>query len=354
MTYEGHEVFIQRCIQLAKLGLGHVAPNPMVGAVLVHHGKIIGEGYHQRYGESHAEVNAIQNADGNILQESTLYVNLEPCSHFGKTPPCADLIIEKKIPKVVIGCKDPYKEVAGRGIKKLETAGIEVILNVCENESMELNKRFFTAVLKNRPYIILKYAQTTDGYLGRDLEDAESSKQISNEFSRRLTHKWRSEESGILVGTNTALLDNPMLNTRLVNGRNPVRIAFDKDNKIPSSYLLLDGSQKTIVFNQKKIQPDSESTRFIAADFHSPGFLEEILKILLNQNIQSILVEGGANTLQKLYDSGLWDEARIFTSPVSWGRGVEVPVMSNSTMIEEKQIHTDTLTIFKNNKALWS
>jgi diaminohydroxyphosphoribosylaminopyrimidine deaminase/5-amino-6-(5-phosphoribosylamino)uracil reductase len=351
MTNNPHDIFMQRCIQLAKSGLGHVAPNPMVGAVLVHNAKIIGEGYHHKYGEAHAEVNAIGNIDETILKEATLYVSLEPCTHFGKTPPCTDLIISKGIKKVVVGCIDPYVEVAGKGIEKMKAHGIEVITEVCEQECIELNKRFFTAIEKKRPYIILKYAQTADGFIGIK-PGSDTSRQISNAFSQRLTHKWRTEESGILIGTNTALLDNPELNARFYGDKNPIRIVFDKDLKISPTHHLFDGKQTTIVFTESETQSSNTNIVFIKLDFNASSFLREVLKNLLSLHIQSILIEGGTITLQQFINAGLWDEARVFTAPVTWGKGTKAPnLCGDFSLIEEDKIASDTLTIYKNMKA---
>ena len=349
------EIFMQRCIQLAKPGLGYVAPNPMVGSVLVLNHKIISEGYHQKFGEAHAEVNAIRKVEDALLCDCTLYVNLEPCSHFGKTPPCADLIIEKKIRKVVIGCADPFKEVAGKGIERLKANGVEVISDICKVECIELNKRFFTAIEKKRPYIILKYAQTDDGFIGIDSVTAtatNSSKQISNQYAQRLTHRWRSEEAAILVGTITAIEDNPQLNVRLYGNNNPVRIVFDRELEIPTTHHLFDGTQKTIIFNQKEMKLSNPTKQFIKADFHSSTFLEDMLKTLLAYDIQSVLVEGGAVTLQTFINAGLWDEARVFTAAKIWGNGIKAPSLSHGAiLIHEEKIHTDTLITYKNSTA---
>ncbi len=348
-----HAQFMQRCIQLAKLGLGNVAPNPMVGAVIELNGKIIGEGYHHQFGAAHAEVNAINSTDEALLKDGTLYVNLEPCSHFGKTPPCADLIIEKGIKRVVIGCLDPFKEVAGRGIATLKAHGVDVILDVCKEQCLELNKRFITSLEKKRPYIILKYAQTADGYIGLDAtHDISTSRQISRRESQQLTHRWRSEESAILVGTNTALLDNPKLNTRFFGGNNPTRILLDKDLKVPFSNNIYDTTQNTIVFTQKNKSTRILNCTFLEIDFNAPAFLKEMLEIVLENNLQSIIIEGGAATLQSFYDANLWDESRIFTSTTSWGKGIKSPLQAkDAKIISEEKIATDTLTIYKNTTA---
>src|SRR5258706_6298419 len=262
---------MRRCLELATLGAGNVAPNPMVGAVLVYHGRIIGEGYHQKYGEAHAEPNSIASVkeeDRKLISQSTMYVSLEPCVHFGKTPPCADLIIKHKIPKVVIGCRDPFKEVNGRGIEKLKAAGVETEPGVLEKECKELNKRFFTFHTKHRPYIILKWAQTANGKMSGQGRDR---LYISNEFTNRLVHKWRSEEAAILVGTNTALLDDPQLTTRLWTGNNLVRMVIDMDLKLPSSLRLFDDEASTIIFNT--IKHDLKEEAFIPS---TPGKAETV------------------------------------------------------------------------------
>ncbi len=344
--------FMQRCIQLAELGIGHVAPNPLVGAVLVHNNKIVGEGYHHQFGKAHAEVNAINKVDDELLKDCTLYVNLEPCSHFGKTPPCTDLIIEKKIKRVVIGCIDPYKEVSGRGIEKLKSNGVEVIKDICLEECRELNKRFFTSIEKKRPYIILKFAKTADGFIGFDknIPGSETrSKQISNEYSQRIMHKWRAEESAILVGTNTAIEDNPQLNARLFGERDPIRIAIDKDLKIPSTHYLLDGRQNTIIFNEKESGLLNPLTRLIQLDFNSTTFLRDIFIILSENKIQSVLIEGGSKTLQSFIRHDLWDEARVFTSPKIWGTGIKAPDLGiHATFRGEEKIGADVLSFYNN------
>ncbi len=343
-------LFMHRCIQLAQLGHGMVAPNPMVGCVLVYEDKIISEGFHQYFGGAHAEVNAIKNISDSILSECTLYVNLEPCSHFGKTPPCADLIIAKKIKKVVIGSLDPYSEVAGKGIEKLRAAGVEVILDVCRDHCLELNKRFFTSIEKKRPFVILKYAQTADEYIGLDPTSSEFiSRQISNEYAQIITHRWRSEESAILVGNTTAMLDNPQLNTRLYGGKNPVRVVFDRNLTIPTTHHLLAPTQRTIIFNASESTASTSNIQYQKINFDNPYFLTQMLEVLLSHGIQSLMVEGGAKTLQSFFDSNLWDEARVFTSTKIWGKGVKAPkISSNARMISKKKIALDTLTIYKN------
>ena len=323
MTSE--ELFMKRCIELALNGSGNVAPNPLVGCVIVYDDKIIGEGFHQEFGKAHAEVNAIESVtDKTLLSKSTLYVSLEPCSHHGKTPPCVDLIIKHKIPHVVIGCADTFSEVNGKGIAALKNAGIKVTLNVLEEECRNLNKRFFTYHEKKRPYIILKWAQSKDGFIGK--RNVTEPVSISNEFSKTLSHKWRSEEAAIMIGTNTAIADNPQLNTRLWNGKNPLRIAIDKDLKTPSTHHLFSGEQPTLIFNAFKNEK-KENTEFIKIGF-SANSLKTILNDIYKRQINSVIVEGGTNLLSQFIEQNLWDEARVFTSPVYLKEGIPTPVFN--------------------------
>lgn len=337
---------MERCIELARRGAGSVAPNPMVGAVLVHNNRIIGEGWHQQYGQAHAEVlciASVNEADKSFISQSVLYVSLEPCSHFGKTPPCTDLIIRNKIPKVVIGCRDPFKEVDGRGIEKLKAAGIEVVTGVMEQECKELNKRFFTFHQQQRPYIILKWAQTIDGFIGTGNKERLI---ISNEYSNRLVHKWRSEEAAILVGTNTALADDPELTTRLWPGKSPVRLVADMNLRLPASLKLFDGSIKTIVFNAVK-QEEKENLRFYKLE-KSRKFIPQLMDALYKLNIQSVLVEGGATLLQSFIDEGTWDEARlIVNNELSISNGLTAPVLPGAVKLEEMNLLSDKISIFK-------
>lgn len=338
---------MQRCLQLAAMGAGHTAPNPMVGAVLVYAGRIIGEGYHQVYGKAHAEVNCINSvteADKKFITKSTMYVSLEPCAHFGKTPPCADLIVENKIPNVVIGCPDSFAAVNGKGIERLKTAGVNVTVGILENECLELNKRFFTFQEKQRPYIILKWAQSSDGNIAGD---GSSRLLISNEFTNRLVHKWRSEEAAILVGTNTALLDDPALTTRLWPGKNPVRLLIDLELKLPMHLKLFDGGTKTIVFNYNK-QDETENLVYHQLN-KEKSMLAQIVSALYAMQIQSLIVEGGAKLLQSFIDEGLWDEARIICNEeLIAGNGLSAPVLKNHLPVEEQKIKTDTISFFKN------
>lgn len=334
-----------RCLQLSKAGSGNVAPNPMVGAVLVYENKIIGEGYHQKYGLAHAEVNCIDDvAEENraLINQSTLYVSLEPCSHFGKTPPCTNLIIEKKIPKVVIGCKDIFKEVSGRGIQELKDAGIEVITGVLENECVELNKRFFTFHEKFRPYIILKWAQSMNGKIGAT---GKEKVLISNDYSSRLVHKWRSEEAAILIGTNTALKDDPLLTTRLWHGKNPVRIIIDKELWLPSTLKVFNGETKTIVYNLLK---NSNEETLVHIKLEKENFIDGLIQSLFEMNIQSILVEGGSKTLQSFIDNDLWDEARVIANEeLIIENGVASPEMKNFVLEKQERYLNDVISYFK-------
>ncbi len=349
---------MQRCLDLALEGAGQVAPNPMVGAVLVHADTIIGEGYHRQYGGPHAEVNCINSvsaANAPLIPKSTLYVSLEPCAHIGKTPPCTDLIIEKKIPKVVIGCKDIISKVNGKGIEKLKAAGVKVIVAVMEKEATVTNKRFFIFHRLHRPYIILKWAQTNDGKIGTQSklttkgeasEDIKASRSIiSNEFTDRLVHKWRSEEAAIMVGTNTALQDDPALTTRLWPGKDPVRVVIDMDLKLPLSLKLFDRSTRSIVFNLQK-QEEIGNIAYYKID-RNEQMLQQILDTLYKLEVQSMIVEGGAKLLQSFIDAGLWDEARVISNrQLEMGNGVNAPVLSKNNLVHTEQIQTDIIHIY--------
>jgi diaminohydroxyphosphoribosylaminopyrimidine deaminase/5-amino-6-(5-phosphoribosylamino)uracil reductase len=343
-----HERYMKRCLELAVKGLGYVAPNPMVGCVIVCDGEIIGEGFHERYGEAHAEVNAI-NAVKNkeLLKKSTLYVNLEPCSHFGKTPPCADLIIEHKIPYVVIGSIDSNSLVSGKGIEKLAKAGIDVKVGILEDDCKKLNKRFFTFHEKKRPYIILKWAQTADGFIDAKRNEENTSKpiQISNSDSKKLLHLWRSQEQAILVGTNTSLLDNPQLTVREVTGKNPLRITVDKWLRIPKHFHLFDLSTPTLVFTASD-EPSQKNLEFIKIDFEQE-IIPQILNELYKRNIQSLLIEGGEKILNSFIDAGLWDSARVFISEKKLIKGIAAPVLKSQPVIKEN-ISGDKLLFYVN------
>ncbi len=339
-----HEHYMQRCIQLAKNGLGNVAPNPMVGCVIVHDSKIIGEGYHREFGSHHAEVNAIHSVKNKkLLAKSILYVSLEPCSHHGKTPPCTDIIIKYKIPEVVIGIKDPFHEVKGSGIKKLKDAGIKVTTGILADECKSLNKRFFTFQNEKRPYIILKWAQSTDGFIAPGKTHSGKNYKISNEHSQMLVHKWRGEEAAIMVGTKTALLDNPRLDVRKWTGKNPVRIVIDKNLSLPRSLHLFDSKTRTIVFTSKEKKPE-KNIEFLRVVFRRE-VPEQIMFHLYKQNIQSVIIEGGAKLLNSFIEKKYWDEARVFTSDKTLGSGVKAPSLQGRILSSEK-IANDTLTIY--------
>ena len=350
-----HEKYIKRCIQLAENGLGATYPNPMVGSVIVHNNKIIGEGWHRKAGEPHAEVNAINSVkDRSLLKKATIYVSLEPCSHYGKTPPCSDLIIASGIKKIVIGSIDPFPAVSGKGIKKLMDAGSEVTLGILDTECNALNKRFFTFHKHQRPYIILKWAQSIDGFLApisTEENDPREPVWITNKYSQQLVHKWRSEETAILVGTNTAVMDNPKLNTRLWKGTNPVRILIDRRLRLTGDSALLDESIKTIVICEEEAQKtnprtSSENLIFETIDFKKE-ITAEICKILYKHEIQSIIIEGGSITIQSFIDSGLWDEARVFTGDAYFKRGIKAP-LPPGTFKENNSQTGDTLRIYSN------
>jgi diaminohydroxyphosphoribosylaminopyrimidine deaminase / 5-amino-6-(5-phosphoribosylamino)uracil reductase len=333
------EIFMQRALELATLGRGAVSPNPLVGSVIVRNNIIVGEGWHRQYGEAHAEVNAIAAvADPTILSQCTLYVNLEPCSHFGKTPPCADLIIEKKIRRVVIANLDSNPLVAGNGIRKLRAAGIEVVTGVLDKAGRELNKRFFTYIDKQRPYIILKWAQTSDGFIAHENYE---SKWISNELSRQLVHKWRSEEDAILAGARTVSYDNPKLNVRDWTGRNPTRIVIDRFLKLNEKLNVFDRSQPTLCYNVLRHE-EHKNLSLIRVDEND--FLANVVTDLQKQKIQSLIVEGGATTLNLFISAGLWDEARIFESPRVFQKGIAAPVLQGKT-IQHQHIQDDKLNI---------
>lgn len=340
---------MQRCLDLANMGRGNTGTNPMVGAVIVYDGKIIGEGYHKKYGELHAEANAINSVkDKSLLNKSTLYVNLEPCSHLGKTPPCSELIIKNNIPRVIIGSIDPNSIVSGKGLKKLNNSGIKVITGILEDKSIELNKRFFIYYKKKRPYIILKWAQTIDGYIDIDRKNKQPphATWISNKISRMLVHKWRAEENAILVGTNTALFDNPQLNIRFWYGNNPTRIVLDRTLRLPSNLNVFDKTLNTIVFTEKKEQSDGK-TEYININFNK-NILEEILDILFQKGIQSVLVEGGRMLLESFIEKQIWDEARVIIGNKEFKAGTRAPVIP----AEPKQVTylaNDRLLIFNNN-----
>jgi diaminohydroxyphosphoribosylaminopyrimidine deaminase/5-amino-6-(5-phosphoribosylamino)uracil reductase len=340
-------VFMERCLQLAELGTGYTAPNPLVGAVLVHEGTIIGEGFHQHYGGAHAEVNCMEsvtNADRSLIPFSTLFVSLEPCVHYGKTPPCADLIIREKIPLVIIGCRDPFSEVNGKGIEKLLAHGIGVEYPVLEELSKQKNRRFFTFQQRKRPWIILKWAQSANykisGKAGNRIH-------ISNDYSNRLVHKWRSEEAGILIGTNTALQDNPELTNRLWEGKNPLRIVVDQKLSLPDSLKIFDGNGNTVILNDST---DLSAGKLLFKKINSgrPD-IPSILSALHSLNILSVLVEGGAKLLQSFIDDGIWDEIRIITNnELNIPEGISAPEFRKAGYLKSETYGSDTIVYYKN------
>lgn len=348
-----HEIYMQRCLALAVMGMGSVSPNPMVGCVIVYEDKIIGEGYHQKIGEAHAEVNAIhdvftKHGDNapNLLKQATAYVTLEPCSHFGKTPPCADLLIRHQLKEVVVGNTDPFESVNGRGIAKLRDAGIEVITGILKEDCEFINRRFFTRIKAQRPYFILKWAQTNNGYFA---PESPSQRWISGPEAKILTHQWRSEEDGILVGKNTVLADNPQLNTREVHGKNPMRIVIDRNLEISGDFHIFNDAAKTVIFNEIKTEVIN-NIHFIQMEdmhFYLP---QKIAYQLYLMDLQSVIIEGGANILQQFIVSNLWDEARIFTSKETWKNGIKAPEIKGM-VIEQIAVGNDELKIYKPNKA---
>jgi diaminohydroxyphosphoribosylaminopyrimidine deaminase/5-amino-6-(5-phosphoribosylamino)uracil reductase len=333
-----------RCIELARLGMGEVAPNPMVGAVIVHEGKIIGEGFHREYGGPHAEVNAINSlVNKDLLKESTMYVSLEPCAHFGKTPPCSDLIISCQIPHVVVGSVDPFAQVTGKGIEKMKKAGIRVETGVLEKECLELNRRFFTFHQQKRPYIILKWAQTLDGYLDVDRSYPElfgKPTWISNELSRRVVHRQRTEEAAILIGTNTVMKDNPSLTVREWSGKQPVRLILDRQNRLPGHLRVKNGKVPTVIFTEKTVS-SRPNLEFVRLDFRE-NVIAQIRQYLYEKELQSVIVEGGQRLLQSFIDQEAWDEAYIYIGHCWFGKGVRAPQFNcqprESEMLDDTQL----------------
>ena len=341
-----HEQYIKRCLEISKLGIGTTRPNPSVGAVLVVDSKIIGEGFTSPYGGNHAEVNAINSIQNKeLLKKATLYVTLEPCSHTGKTPPCSDLIIRSGIKKVVIGCVDANSLVFGKGIERMQNAGCEVIVGVLEKECLEHHKRFFTFHTKKRPYVVLKWAETSDGFIAPKTRNKQAPVWISNEISRQIVHKWRSEEHAILVGTKTVFDDNPSLDVRHWKGENPIRIVIDKELKIPTDSKVYDASVKTIFINDNKKTQEGQ-VFFETIDFSKP-IATQICALLFDHKIQSVIIEGGAKTLQTFIDENLWDEARVFKSDVRFIEGIKAPKL-NGYSSRETLIHQDRLNTFIN------
>ncbi|NPA36660.1 MAG: bifunctional diaminohydroxyphosphoribosylaminopyrimidine deaminase/5-amino-6-(5-phosphoribosylamino)uracil reductase RibD [Chlorobi bacterium] len=343
-----HEKYMQRCLQLARKGEGTTYPNPLVGSVIIRDGKIIGEGFHYKAGEPHAEVNAINSVkDKSLLRNSTLYVNLEPCAHFGRTPPCSLAIIQNKIPKVVIGCVDTFSKVAGKGIEMMQNAGIEVTTGIMEEESREVNRRFFTFYEKKRPYVILKWAQTLDGFI--DVERKPGAKQepnwITDDWARRAVHRQRSTEQAILVGTNTAIKDNPSLTLRFWSGNQPVRVVIDRKLKLPGDLNLFDGTVKTIVLNESR-EEDCDKILYRKTLFNQSA-AQNILNVLYGEDIQSVIVEGGRKTLKTFIDSGLWDEAWVYIGNKFFRSGVKAPDIAGK-LTEYEEFEDSKLFVYRN------
>jgi diaminohydroxyphosphoribosylaminopyrimidine deaminase/5-amino-6-(5-phosphoribosylamino)uracil reductase len=324
-----HEKYIKRCIEIAKNGLGSTRPNPMVGCVIVRNNKIIGEGFTSIYGGNHAEVNAINSVSNkDLLKKASLYVTLEPCSHYGKTPPCSDLILKHKIPNVFIGCVDDNEKVAGKGIASLQNNGVNVTVGVLENECKNHHKRFFTFHNKKRPYIILKWAETTDGFIAPETKKEQKPVWITNVFSRQIVHKWRAEEQAILVGTNTVLQDNPSLTVRDWTGQNPIRAVLDKNEKLSKDFEVFNTEAKTILIKEYSAKA--------------------ICSRLYKAEINSVIIEGGGKTLQMFIDENLWDEARVFIGNIAFQKGVKAPQFSGK-LITEETINKDILKTYLNN-----
>lgn len=365
MTQSNDEIFMQRAMQLAKLGQGKVAPNPMVGCVIVHDNQIIGEGWHRQYGGSHAEVHAVNTvANQSLLPLSTVYVTLEPCSHFGKTPPCADLLIEKKVKKVVIANIDSNPLVAGKGIEKLKNAGIEVESGILATTGQQLNRRFFTPLAKKRPYIILKWAQTTDGFIA----DANSKPlKISNIYTSKLVHKWRGQEQSILIGTQTAQNDDPQLSTRLWQGPSPIRLVLDRYLRLPKHLKIFTDGQPTYLFHTTAKPSEEDNFGTLASMTKNFGetatavhyvqledqdnFIEQVIFHLYDMGIQSVLVEGGAQLLNLLMQKKLWDEARVIVSTTTIGHGVLGPFIDFTKAQTKHQVMGDRVYEFINENS---
>ena len=341
--------YMARCISLARNGTGNVAPNPMVGAVIVHQGKIIGEGYHRKYGEAHAEVNAIASVrDESLLKEATIYVSLEPCSHYGKTPPCAELIIKKLIPRVVIGCLDPFPEVSGRGVRMLREAGVEVVTGVMEEEARELNRVFMTFQEKRRPYIYLKWAQSADGFMDRlRTDNSLPAVVLSSSETLRRVHHLRANVAAIMVGTQTALLDNSSLTVRHWAGKSPVRVVLDQTLRIPPHYHLLDGAVKTLVFTAVEAV-SRENVEYVTIDFDRP-VLPQVMHELYVRKLDSLMVEGGATLLGHFLEDGLWDQMLVETAPVNLESGVKAPDLSrvaSLSLTDVKKVQDHVISVF--------
>jgi diaminohydroxyphosphoribosylaminopyrimidine deaminase/5-amino-6-(5-phosphoribosylamino)uracil reductase len=340
-----HQQYMFRCLELASNGAGFVSPNPMVGSVLVYENRIIGEGWHQQYGGPHAEVNCIRSVnheDQHLIPNATLYVSLEPCAHFGKTPPCSQLIIEKKIPKVVVACRDPFEAVNGKGIEQLQQAGVEVITGILEQEAIELNARFFCFHQEKRPYIILKWAQTNDGFIAGT---SDNRLLITHEQTNRIVHRWRSEEAAILIGTETAIKDNPSLTNRYWIGKSPLRLVIDKHLRLPAHLTMFNDGEPTIIFNEQK-QEDMGHLKFVKIN-SDHYFIDQLFDYCYQNGIQSILVEGGTKLLQSFIDESHWDEARIVTNKaLRIGSGLSAPTINNSTLLQSFDSTADQIKIY--------
>ena len=336
---------MKRCLELAALGLGKTYPNPMVGSVIVHQGKIIGEGWHQKAGKAHAEVNAVASVkDKSLLKDSTIYISLEPCAHYGKTPPCAELIVKYQIPNVVVGCVDSFSEVSGKGIEMMKNAGAKVVVGVLEEECKESHRRFFTFHEKKRPYIILKWAETQDGFIAPLEQEIGKPFWITSSESKKLVHKWRTEEASILVGANTAKKDNPSLTARLWDGEQPLRLLIDRNLRLKNSLQVFDDSAKTLVFTEIS-KENSGSTAYQKIDFSC--LKQDLMSELYKRNIHSVIIEGGKETLQSFIDDNLWDEARVFVGVVKLEKGISAPVLNIKPKSEEK-VSTDVLSWYHN------
>lgn len=344
------ELYMKRCLELAEMGNGNVSPNPLVGCVIVSGGNIIGEGYHEKYGQSHAEVNAVQSVlkkygeqAATLLKNAVAYVSLEPCAHFGKTPPCADLLIRHELKKVVIGIRDPFADVNGKGVEKLKNAGIEVVLGVLEEECRYVNRRFFTRITNQRPYFILKWARTANGYFA---PENSIQKWISGPLAKKLVHKWRTEEDAVLIGKKTAIADNPQLSAREWPGKNPVRILIDRNLEVPINSQLYSGVAKTVIFNELKTDVVG-NIHYISMEDMQYYLPQKIAYQLYLMDIQSVIIEGGANILNQFISAGLWDEARVFNSSESWDTGILSPQI-NGRITAVTDVDKDQLTIYEN------
>ncbi|MBP6432383.1 MAG: bifunctional diaminohydroxyphosphoribosylaminopyrimidine deaminase/5-amino-6-(5-phosphoribosylamino)uracil reductase RibD [Ferruginibacter sp.] len=333
---------MHRSLQLAKLGNGYVAPNPMVGAVLVHDDVIIGEGFHAKYGQAHAEVNCINSVlplHKHLISSSTLYVSLEPCAHFGKTPPCVDLIINQQIKNVVIGCRDSFEQINGKGIEKLKANGVNVICDVLKEECLKLNKRFFTYHTKHRPYIILKWAQSGDGFIGKQNERIF----ISNTYSTAIVHKWRTQEAAIMIGTNTALQDNPLLTARKWQGKNPTRIVVDKNLKVVNTLQVFNNDADTIFLNSIKNE-ESNNIRLKKIESFDAS---SICEVLYQLQMQSVLIEGGATFLQSFINANMFDEIRVIQNEeLCLQQGIAAPIFNTVNLQATKKYANDTISYF--------